>query len=291
MTLSQLQIFLTLVQTGSFTKTGEVLGMSQSAVSHAVASLESEFGTSLIVRERKNSLTLSNSGERLIVHIREIMRRVGLMTEEIASIKGIESGTIRIGSCPETSVQVLPRILAKFRQQHPDIEIAFTEGTTEDVLEWVSTHVIDVGLVVSLSSPENSVPLYTDPMIALLPCSFRCDHVNHISIRSLRDEPFIRTKSDYGTVIQEVFDEQGIEIQTIYEVRDVLAAARMVHEGLGFTIVPESLVSTANLLDVQIRHLEPLVSITLSITASSFDEASPTVRSFTEIAKTIHNTL
>lgn len=289
MTLAQLQIFLTLIETQSFTKTGEILGMSQSAVSHAIASLESEFGVPLIVREKRNSLSLSSAGERLTVHIREIMRRVGFMMEELAFLKGMEAGSIRIGSSPAASTQLLPRVLAAFHEQHRDIEVVLVEGTTAEVLGWVATQAVDVGLVGSLTPPENGTTLFRDPLVVLLPRSFACHDEQVISIEALRNKPFVMTKSDYGALIQEVLHSHGINPDVKHEVGDALAALAMVQAGIGITVIPESLGGTANLSKVQVRRLDPMVSLAFCLTTRAQAETSPSVRAFTELAKSISN--
>lgn len=288
MTLTQLQIFLTLIQTGSFTKAGEVLGMSQSAVSHAIASLESEFGVPLIVRERRSALVLTSAGERLTVHVREIMHRVGLIMEEVSSVNGIETGTIRIGTSQGASLQALPPMLAAFRQQHPNIEIIFVEGTTQEVLDWASTRTVDVGLVISSEPPQNAMPLLTDPLVAVIPSTFPGVDSANISMNTISDTPFVLTKSDHGTLVQQLLIQQGIKLRVLYEVSDLLAAFRLVEEGITVTVIPESFSAAVDLSNVHVHRVEPPIAVTLYLIAPSLDEASPVVRAFIEMAQVVY---
>jgi DNA-binding transcriptional LysR family regulator len=287
-TLTQLQIFLTLIQTGSFTKAGEVLGMSQSAVSHAIASLESEFGVPLIVRERRSALVLTSAGEHLTVHVREIMHRVGLIMEEVSSVNGIETGTIRIGTSQGASLQALPPMLAAFRQQHPNIEIVFVEGTTQEVLDWASTRTVDVGLVISSEPPQNSMPLLTDPLVAVIPSTFPGVDSANISMNTISDTPFVLTKSDHGTLVQQLLIQQGINLRVLYEVSDLLAALRLVEEGIAVTVIPESFSAAVGLSHVHVHRVEPPIAVTLYLIAPSLDEASPVVRAFIEMAQVVY---
>ncbi|QSO52077.1 LysR family transcriptional regulator [Alicyclobacillus curvatus] len=288
MTLTQLQIFLTLIQTGSFTKAGEVLGMSQSAVSHAIASLESEFGVPLIVRERRSALVLTSAGEHLTVHVREIMHRVGLIMEEVSSVNGIETGTIRIGTSQGASLQALPPMLAAFRQQHPNIEIIFVEGTTQEVLDWASTRTVDVGLVISSEPPQNAMPLLTAPLVAVIPSTFPGVDSANIPMNTISDTPFVLTKSDHGTLVQQLLIQQGINLRVLYEVSDLLAALRLVEEGIAVTVIPESFSAAVDLSNVHVHRVEPPIAVTLYLIAPSLDEASPVVRAFIEMAQVVY---
>ncbi len=78
MTFTQLQVFAKVVDTRSFTKTGDLLNMTQSAVSHAVTSLEAELGVQMLIRDRKNGIMVSEFGNRVLEPVRDIWRHVGL---------------------------------------------------------------------------------------------------------------------------------------------------------------------------------------------------------------------
>ena len=74
MTLAQFQVFVAIVDAGSFTEAAKALGMTQSSVSQAIASLEAELGVSLLTRGREG-VSLTEIGARLITHVREVLNR------------------------------------------------------------------------------------------------------------------------------------------------------------------------------------------------------------------------
>ena len=114
----QYEVFLAVVDNGSFTKAGEKLGLSQSGVSHNISTLEMEIGLVLLHRNR-NGISLTDAGARIISHIRQIVRHANLLKQEAALIKGIEIGSIKIGSFPSFSSKFLPSIISTYVRLYP----------------------------------------------------------------------------------------------------------------------------------------------------------------------------
>src|SRR6478752_6726153 len=146
LSLAKFEIFSTVVELGSLTKAGEILGLTQSAVSHAIASLESEWGFSLLNRGR-SGINLTSNGEHVLKYIREILKWNEEMLQEIANINGLEIGTVRIGTFSSVSIQWLPEIMKSFNEYHPSIEIKLLEGDYDDIEHWISTGIVDFGFV------------------------------------------------------------------------------------------------------------------------------------------------
>lgn len=112
MSITKYQVFLSTVELGSLTKTAEALNLTQSGVSHAIASLEEEFGFLLLIRDRAG-IRLTSNGERLLRYVRDILQANERLKQEVAAINGLETGTVRIGSFVSVSTQWLPPIRIK----------------------------------------------------------------------------------------------------------------------------------------------------------------------------------
>ncbi|MFK4340146.1 DNA-binding transcriptional LysR family regulator [Paenibacillus sp. RC62] len=97
MNLFKYKVFLSEVETRSFTKAGELLKLTQSAISHAVSGLEHELGLTLLIRGR-SGIKLTSNGERLMKHFREIVQMNERLYQEVDLIKGLETGTVKIGT-------------------------------------------------------------------------------------------------------------------------------------------------------------------------------------------------
>lgn len=125
MSIVRLEIFSKVIELGSFTKAAKRLNMTQSAVSHAISSLETEWGVSLLIRDRRKGISLTEIGKNTLPHIREVLNRMESINQEIALAKSIETGTIRIGTFASASSCLLPKLLVKFQKKHPNIEFKF----------------------------------------------------------------------------------------------------------------------------------------------------------------------
>lgn len=287
MTIVRYEIIAKVVELGSFTETAEILNMTQSAVSHAVASLESEWGVSLLIRDRKKGITLTEIGQKILPNIREILKRVEVINQEIALMTSLETGIIRIGTFASASSCLLPKLLVKFRKKHPKIEFKFYEGTYEEITEWLGSGIIDIGFVVKGKSNPNFdlVPLIKDKMVV----AYHPDHQFHfketVEMNDLIDESFIMPTGMYQSHVEELFVEAQIKPSILFEVHDCTTIANMVQEGLGITIGPELYLKTQQ--NIKISKLNIENSREVALACHSIANASPAVKEFLHVAKSV----
>ncbi|SCW78143.1 DNA-binding transcriptional regulator, LysR family [Paenibacillus tianmuensis] len=285
MSFVRFEVFIKVVEYGSFTKAAEKLNMTQSAVSHAIASLESELGATLLIRDRKKGVLLTEVGHKLVIHMREILNSMEKIKQEVALTASLETGTIRIGTFASASSCLLPKILSKFQKKHPNIEFRFYEGSYEEITEWLRTGVIDIGFVVQQNSnPEfDVVPLTKDNMVLAFPANHKFSGRKDIAIEELGDEPFIMPTGMYQSHILDIFQEAKIKPNIRFEVYDCTTIANMVQEGLGVTIGPELFLKTQPHL--QIGSLNVSKWRTVALACPSFSSASPAAQAFLTVAQ------
>src|SRR5215470_15964016 len=150
MNFSQLQCFVALADTGSFTEAAYAIDLTQSAVSHALSALEHELGMTLLERNNKGVVALTHVGQRLLPHVRALLAHAETIQQEARAARGLARGKLRLGSIPSIS----PRLLAG----------VLFEGTLQEVQEWLSTSVIDIGFVHHPAKGVESTLLATDDM-------------------------------------------------------------------------------------------------------------------------------
>jgi len=109
---TQIRLFVKIAESGSFTKAGVELNMTQPAVSRATSSLETELDVKLLLRDRRNGLILTDIGKRILVIFREILMGFDKVNQEIYAERGLEKGSIRIGAFPVASAYFLPKIIS-----------------------------------------------------------------------------------------------------------------------------------------------------------------------------------
>lgn len=285
MSIVRFEILTKVIELGSFTKAAEKLNMTQSAVSHAISSLETEWGVPLLIRDRRKGITLTEIGQKTLPHIREVLKKMEAINQEIALATNLETGIIRIGTFASASSCLLPKLLAKFQKKHPKIEFKFYEGTYEEIMEWLQSGIIDIGFVViGRSNPGfDLVPLLKDKMVVAFHPEHKFLHKKTIDMHDLEKEPFIMPTGMYQSHVEELFEEAQIKPFIRFEVHDCTTIANMVQEGLGVTVGPELFLKTQQ--NIKIGKLNLTNYRDIALACSAISEASPAVKEFLMVAK------
>ncbi|WP_440119014.1 LysR family transcriptional regulator [Paenibacillus sp. QZ-Y1] len=281
MSLVKYEILNAVVEYGSLTKAAEALNITQSAVSHAIASLEAECGFSLLNRGR-SGVRVTAEGERILGYTREILRWTELMNQEISLIRGAEIGTVRIGTFASVSTQWLPGILKQFRLRHPGIEIKLWEGDYAEIEAWLAGGAIDLGfLSLGDSLPFETIPLQKDRMMCILPLDHALATEASVSFDVLLEQPFILPKWGGDNEIERLIRQHAAKLNIVYEVAEDQAIMAMVRNGLGISLLPEMVLQ---------NHTNELALVPLTgdpyriigIACPSLANLSPATRRFIE---------
>ncbi len=277
-TLLQLKSFVTVVDEGGFTAASRRLGLSQPAVSRAVATLEKELGLSLLVRGR-DGLSLTDAGTLALTHAREAVRQLTLMRTEVAALAGEITGTLSVASLPSvTGTRVAPQ-LQSFAQRHPAVTIRMLEGSEEEVRDWLDQGAAEAGVVSLPIKGLDSAALGEQDMVAVVPADNRLAEWAEVSYAELAKEPFIRSTGGCAEVFTPVARRAGVEFDVAFEAREMSAVLEIVRAGLGVSILPSA--GLPDLPDgVVVRPLIPKTVRCLGVAVSA--SASAAARAFLE---------
>ncbi|WFE13631.1 LysR family transcriptional regulator [Bacillus atrophaeus] len=286
MTITQLQVFVKTAETGSFTKAGQALNMTQPAVSHAISAIEAELGVKLIIRDRRNGLMLTDTGKNILVHIREVLKGIEKVEQVAAAEKGLELGTIHIGTFPSASAHFMPKLISVFKQKYPKLELILHEGTVDEVREWLQSRIIDAGILLFPARDMEYIPLKKDKMVVVL----RDDHPlcsrSSITLNDLDQEPMVVCYGGYESPFIELFKQAGSTLNTAYTVYNVNTSINMIREGLGLAIISELSMSGMPLPEhVVTRDLDPQVFREIQLAVPSLKEASLAAQLFIQTAQ------
>ena len=205
MTLTQLEIFSLVAELRGFTLAAHRLGISQSAVSHAMKALEQELGVELL-RRHQSTVELSDIGEQLLLRARAMLGLANTLRQEAADARGMKSGTLRIGSFgPTSSIKLLPNILRRYREAHPGIEVHIDEGPDRQVTQWLEERRIDIGFVVLPQDRFDTFALIEDQMVALLPVGHPLAARSALTLKDLCDDPFVLTEAGSSELVSQLF--------------------------------------------------------------------------------------
>ncbi|MGO4381251.1 LysR family transcriptional regulator [Pseudoduganella sp. RAF53_2] len=290
MTFTQLEIFALVAELRGFTSAALRLGVSQSAVSHAIKSLEQELGAQLITRNQ-SVIEVTELGQRLLVRAREILGLAEAMRQEVSAASGLNKGLLRIGSFgPTSSLRLLPIILDVYHRRYPGIEVRIDEGTDADTLQAIQDRRVDVGFVTLPDDRFDTIELIEDQMMALLPVAHPLAEKKSVTVRELLPVPFIMPEESCAARVESAFAAEGLCPLVRYRMTQVLTVLGMVEREAGFSGIAE----LALPLDlarthpgVAVRPFDPPIRRRVGLGLRNLAQASPATKAFVEIAREV----
>ena len=235
--LTVLRALKSLATTGSVSRTAAELGLTQSAVSRAIAGYEKAVGLTLLRREAR-PLVLTEAGRIVVDRATDVDRSLGAMREQLTALRQNRAGTVRIGSFgPTASTRILPDLLTRFRKIHPAVEISILEGPDDATHEGVSKGLTDVAVLSGPVDDLDALPLATDQLVALLPEDDPLAAQPAVSPNDLAAVPFIMTLAGNEPAILEWFRQAGLRPDTRHRVQQTHSILALVRSGRGGAIV------------------------------------------------------
>jgi DNA-binding transcriptional LysR family regulator len=283
---SQIQLIVKIAETGSFTRAGEELHMTQPAVSRAVAAIESDLGTRLIKRNRKNGLVFTDVGERILVIFRNILSELNKVDEIIAAENGLEIGKVHIGAYPTACTRFIPKIINTMEQKHPGLEVNLSEGSVDQIKEWLQSRTIDVGIIIPPNKDFEIIPLMKDQLIVIMRSDHSLYQKETISIPDLQGEDILLGRGGYDLRVHALFKDYKLNPKVRFVVDQIDTALSMVQEGLGIVITSKkSIMSLPE--QVVFRELKPDTFREINIAVPDIKDISKATEVFIQTACTL----
>ncbi|WP_312439619.1 LysR substrate-binding domain-containing protein [Janthinobacterium sp.] len=288
MTFTQLEIFTLVAELRGFSAAAMQLGISQSAVSHALKALEKEMGVDLIVRHQA-SAELTDVGRQLLLRAREILGLSEAMRQEAADVLGQRQGSLRIGSFGATSsLNLLPAITARFKERYPGIELRIDEGADHEVVQWIRERRVDVGFLVLPDERFDTVPLVQDQMMALLPRSHALAGETAVTLAQLCADPFIMSEAGCAALIEPLFANAQLKPDVPYRISQMITIFDMVSRGTGVSIVAEMALPrhlASQFPELIALPLDPPVIRKVGLAVRDRRQNTPATNAFLELAR------
>ncbi|WP_458413354.1 LysR family transcriptional regulator [Schinkia sp. CFF1] len=257
--MKQYEVFMKVIEKGSFTKAAEELGYTQSAVSQMIQSLEDELSTTLIFRSRKG-ISLTPDGEQFLPYITNISNAYRELLEKKKEMQGLESGFIRIGTFSSVSCNWLPRLIKDFKVMYPSVHFQLQQGEYTSIIKNIKDGSVDFGFV----NPDAvtdlpTIPLKDDEMLAVLPCDHPLAARESITLEELSYEPFILLDEGELSEPLEIFKQNELQPNIQYRVHDDYTIMSMVENGLGISILPELVLTRVSYKLVKKKISPPII--------------------------------
>ena len=283
----KLEALLMAVDLGSFTKAAEVLGYTQSGLTHMMNSLEKEVGFTLLERGR-SGVRLTEEGERIAPAVREFLQANARLDSVIEQVAASRTEIIRVSAYASIAMHWLPGIIQRFREECPDVDVDIRMADHVDVpYELLAQGKMDAILV----SPQDEgqyewVHLADDPMFAVLPKDFDTQGMTAFPLAAFEARDFIMPSQGFDKDIMRIFNRIGVKPHILPTWVDDPTVISMVSHGLGVSMMTE-LTVRGRTDGVKLLPVEPASSRELGLAVRSLDAASDGLRHFIDCTKRV----
>ncbi|MDO5562848.1 MAG: LysR family transcriptional regulator [Synergistaceae bacterium] len=287
MDIKQMQIFIEVVRTESFTRAANELHLTQPMVTKTVSALEGELGIKLIERTSK-SFHLTEAGERLHYLSVDLVSRFSDIYREIGDMKLLKKGNVTMAGPPATLATYFPNFLQEVRNQYPGINISLHECGSKDIKEMVRSRRVDIGIAqLPIKDPELEVrPVIHNRSVLICNTSHRFAFIKRLSITKLKKEKFISLNEKF-----QLYDNlltachiSGFEPNIVYTTSLVSFIIRMVAFGEGIAVLPIPLVENYKHSNVVQVELEEDIAWRMGLVVHKFRYQSIITRTIFDLA-------
>lgn len=239
MNISKYMAFVTTVEYGSFTKAGEILNYSQSAISRMINDLEKEWKISVLERS-KAGVKLTSDGLKLLPYAKSLCEEYKKLQMQVDELNGLQSGIIRIGTFSSVATHWLPNIIKEFQKDYPNIDYELLLGDYTEIENWILEGRVDCGFLrLPTHNDLETIFLAKDKLLVILPENHYLANKEKVSLSDLCNEPFLMLDKGNNSDVTKVFEQNGIPPKIHFTTWDDYAIMSMVESGLGISILPE----------------------------------------------------
>lgn len=240
-TLRQLEILDAVARCGSFSRASTELHLSQPAVSMQIKQLEESLNLPLFEYLGRR-IHLTEAGRETLHTGQRIAGELLNLEHTLASMQGLEGGTLTV-SVASTASYFTARLMALFRQQHPDVRISLNVVNRETLLQNLADNSVD--LVLMGQPPQDrepdltALPFMENPLVAIAAPSHPLAGLSNIPLTRLVEEPMISRETGSGTrgAVEKHLAEQGMSLKPAMEMNKNEAIKQAVVAGLGIGVV------------------------------------------------------
>lgn len=285
--LKQLRVFVAVARHGSFSRAGEAIGLTQSAVSHSVKELEAEVGVRLLDRTTRE-VVLTDAGLRLANRVERLLDELQAALLDARSFGVQRSGTVRVATSQTISAHLMPQCIAAGEREYPEIRIMLRDQAQQQVLHSVRNAEVDFGIVVD---PVQAVDLECEAVLHepfLLLC--RDDHpfaaqqeVRWSALNGCR-----LVLQDYASgsrpLIDSALRQQGVEAQVVQEIGHPATLFPMVAEDW-HQHLPGVGAAAAGRGRLRVRRLVPEINRALMLVRRKNRSLTPAAEAIWQVAR------
>ncbi len=239
MDTKKFEAMVTAVTQGSFTRAADMLGYTQSGLTHMMNALEGEVGFRLLERGHFG-IRLTPDGARIMPLIHQFLEASDRLSEEIRAINDQANVLISVGAFASIATHWLPAILDRFRSEYPNVQVTVQDGPRDRLFADVIAGRFDLAFT-SVPKGENVdwYPLHEDPLLALLPKTAYGERYEKFAVEDYAGTEFLMPAFGNAADILAVLNSHNVHPEILTTMTSNQALISMVAHGLGVSMLSE----------------------------------------------------
>lgn len=290
MNLRHLEVLHAIMQCGSVTGAGELLGISQPAVTKSLKRAEDELGFKLFDR-LKGRLVPTSEARTLYPSLRKLFDDLQSVDRTAVDIRHGRAGQLSLTSIPTLGEVIMPRAIAAFLKERPEVEISFQVRPRGQIVELVASQSVDLGF--AFLAPRNATVetevLRPGHLICIMPPAHPLTSLSMVTPQDVVGHKFIFYSQEQGlrALLESVFTEQRVEPRSTVEVGLISTAWTLVSAGVGVAIVDDLSDLKSLHPDVVSRPFHPQLAVDAEILSSRYMPRSSLSQEFLGVVRDV----
>lgn len=281
-------MFVAVARYQSFSRAGDAIGLSQSAISHSMKELETEMSVRLLDRTTRE-VVLTDAGRRLANRVEPLLDELHAMLLDTRSFGTEHNGRVRIASSQTISAQLMPQCIASGALEYPEISILLRDQAQRLVLNSVRNAEVDFGIVIDpgVSADLECETILHEPFLLLC----RDDHAfasqPSVSWTQLKGCPLVLQDYASGSrmLIDNALAQQGVEAEIAQEIGHPATLFPMVEAGIGISVLPALALPLPQGSQLVVRPLTPEINRALMLVRRKNRSLSPAAQAIWQVVK------
>jgi len=287
MNIRHLQALKAVIEEHTTIRAAEKLGMTQPSISNLISSLESRLNIQLFKRE-KGRLLPTPEARKLAVDAEHILKQLHQLEQRAENLAKLRTGELRVVSLPGPALEFLPRLIARFLDDKPDVRCYFQIRPSADVQNCVADGYADLGLAeLPVDDHRIDYEVLRVRCVCIVPSTHRLASNEVITPQDLHDEPFIALEPHHLTYsnLATIFNKWGATFNVRVNVQLFFPACVLVANGVGVSVVDPISAHLNSHRDIKIIPFEPVVPFSLAIVRPINSPSSLLADSFINLIK------
>lgn len=290
MDINELQAFVAVAESSSFSHAADVLHITQPAISKRISNLESLLGIRLFDRIGR-TVMLTEGGRALMPRARKILMEVEDTRRALSNLQGHVTGKLNLGTSHHIGLHRLPPVLRSFTSTYPDVQLDMKFIDSEEAFAGVSQGELEIGIITLPPEPPERfelIPIWRDPLCVVVCKSHPLLQRSRVTLKHLAQQVAVLPSESTFTrrIVEGLFQKAGLTINVAIETNYLETIRMMVGIGLGWSVLPATMVNDdVEILAVPQLQLERQLGVVFHPAHSLSNAAQAMIRVLMENGK------